>query len=190
MSSNWICLRMLLVSKSNDRYLQLEGRLQATEANQADKVEKSLVKNLVIGYVVAPNQNDKHQILKLISAVLTMDQNECTKVGLNKSGGGWFNSILGSGAAGIFNYNSIKFQTIFQPTDHPQPPTTTRKASPRHSSNSWKRNRPRDHRTPLDRACSTSWPTNRRRRQHTLPVRPRQHKHSLQHRHQQQTKSQ
>lgn len=101
------------LSKSNDRYVQLEGRLQATEANQADKVEKSLVKNLVIGYVVAPNQNDKQQILKLISAVLTMDVNECTKVGLNKSGGGWFNSILGSGAAAAANYNKESLTEAF-----------------------------------------------------------------------------
>ncbi|XP_039448182.1 thyroid receptor-interacting protein 11 isoform X2 [Culex pipiens pallens] len=113
------------LSKSNDRYLQLEGRLQATEANQADKVEKSLVKNLVIGYVVAPNQNDKHQILKLISAVLTMDQNECTKVGLNKSGGGWFNSILGSGAAAT-NYNKESLTEAFvkflEKESTPRPP--------------------------------------------------------------------
>ncbi|KXJ84315.1 hypothetical protein RP20_CCG012550 [Aedes albopictus] len=86
------------LAKSSERYETLEGRLQATEASQADKVEKSLVKNLVIGYVVAPNQNDKHQILKLISAVLTMDQAECIKLGLNRTGGGWFNSILGSGS--------------------------------------------------------------------------------------------
>lgn len=104
------------MAKSNEKYETLEGRLQATEASQADKVEKSLVKNLVIGYVVAPNQNDKHQILKLISAVLTMDQAECIKVGLNRTGGGWFNSILGSGSApstpgGKFNYTitSIEF---------------------------------------------------------------------------------
>lgn len=100
------------LSKSNDRYLQLEGRLHATEASQADKVEKSLVKNLVIGYVVAPHQNDKLQILKLISAVLTMDQNECTKVGLNRSGGGWFNSILGSGPAAT-NYNKESLTEAF-----------------------------------------------------------------------------
>lgn len=100
------------LSKSNDRYVQLEGRLRATEANQADKVEKTLVKNLVIGYVVAPNQNDKHQILKLISAVLTMDQNECTKVGLNRAGGGWFNSILGSGAPAT-NYNKESLTEAF-----------------------------------------------------------------------------
>lgn len=113
------------LSKSNDRYLQLEVRLQATEANQADKVEKSLVKNLVIGYVVAPNQTDKHQILKLISAVLTMDQNECTKVGLNRSGGGWFNSILGNGAAAT-NYNKESLTEAFvkflEKESTPRPP--------------------------------------------------------------------
>ncbi|XP_065073143.1 girdin [Ochlerotatus camptorhynchus] len=104
------------LAKGSEKYETLEGRLRATEASQADKVEKSLVKNLVIGYVVAPNQNDKHQILKLISAVLTMDQAECIKLGLNRSGGGWFHSILGSGnspAAGAGNYNKESLTEAF-----------------------------------------------------------------------------
>ncbi|XP_055602447.1 thyroid receptor-interacting protein 11-like [Uranotaenia lowii] len=87
------------LAKSTEKYATLENRLRLTEASQADKVEKSLVKNLVIGYVVAPHQNDKQQILKLISAVLTMDQTECNKVGLNRgTAGGWFNTILGGSA--------------------------------------------------------------------------------------------
>ncbi|XP_055635247.1 thyroid receptor-interacting protein 11 isoform X1 [Toxorhynchites rutilus septentrionalis] len=93
--------------KSNEKFYALEERLQTTEASQADKVEKTLVKNLVIGYVAAPNQNDKLQILKLISAVLTMDQNECYKIGLNRTGGGWFNSILGGGGGAHYNKESL-----------------------------------------------------------------------------------
>ncbi|EAT45996.1 AAEL002774-PB [Aedes aegypti] len=119
------------LAKSNEKYETLEGRLQATEASQADKVEKSLVKNLVIGYVVAPNQNDKHQILKLISAVLTMDQAECIKVGLNRTGGGWFNSILGSGSAPSTpgaNYNKESLTEAFvkflEKESAPRPPGT------------------------------------------------------------------
>lgn len=93
------------MTKRDERYAALEQRLQETEASQADKVEKTLVKNLVIGYAVAPNASDRQQIMKLISSVLTMDQNECTKVGLHHRGtvggtGGWLNSILGGGGSG------------------------------------------------------------------------------------------
>ncbi|XP_050082895.1 restin homolog isoform X2 [Anopheles aquasalis] len=104
------------LAKRDEKYAALEHRLQETEASQADKVEKMLVKNLVIGYVVAPNASDKQQIMKLISTVLTMDQAECIKVGLNRSqgggGSGWFNSILGhasgpEGSGGNYNKESL-----------------------------------------------------------------------------------
>lgn len=64
-----------------------------TETNQSDRVDKNLLKNLLIGYIVAPN-NDKAQILKLLSSVLDFNQSESDKVGLNKGHGGWLNSIL------------------------------------------------------------------------------------------------
>lgn len=60
----------------------------------ADKVEKGLLKNLFIGYVVAPNKNDQFQIMKLITAVLEFTQAEIDRVGLNRnSAAGWLNSI-------------------------------------------------------------------------------------------------
>lgn len=71
----------------------LEQKLHDTESNQADRVDKSLLKNLLIGYIVAPN-NDKSQILKLISSVLDFNQQESDKVGLSKGHSGWLNSIL------------------------------------------------------------------------------------------------
>lgn len=71
----------------------LEQKLHDTESNQADRVDKSLLKNLLIGYIVAPN-NDKSQILKLISSVLDFNQQESDKVGLSKGHNGWLNSIL------------------------------------------------------------------------------------------------
>uniref|UniRef100_A0A1Y9HB09 GRIP domain-containing protein n=2 Tax=Anopheles funestus TaxID=62324 RepID=A0A1Y9HB09_ANOFN len=108
------------LAKRDERYAALENRLQQTEASQADKVEKTLVKNLIIGYTVAPNATDKQQIMKLISSVLTMDQTECTKVGLHHKGvvgtsGGWLNSILGGsgGEAGGANYNKESLTEAF-----------------------------------------------------------------------------
>lgn len=83
----------ILVRKTQDKLHAMEAKLQETESNQADRVDKSLLKNLLIGYIMAPN-NDKQQILKLISSVLDFNQLESDKVGLNKSNIGWLNSFL------------------------------------------------------------------------------------------------
>lgn len=71
----------------------MELKLHESESNQADRVDKSLLKNLLIGYIIAPN-NDKLQILKLISSVLDFNQQESDKVGLNRTNTSWLNSIL------------------------------------------------------------------------------------------------
>lgn len=87
-----------LVRKTQDKLHSTEAKLQDTESNQADRVDKSLLKNLLIGYIMAPN-NDKQQILKLISSVLDFNQQESDKVGLNRTNTGWLNSIIhGSGS--------------------------------------------------------------------------------------------
>ncbi|XP_055682869.1 myosin-11 [Lutzomyia longipalpis] len=73
------------MQKLQEKCAKLEHKLVDAETNQADKVEKTLIKNLVIGYVAAPNAGDKSQILKLISAVLDFNQNEADKIGLKPS---------------------------------------------------------------------------------------------------------
>lgn len=82
-----------LVRKAQDKLHSTEEKLQETDSNQADRVDKSLLKNLLIGYIMAPN-NDKQQILKLISSVLDFNQQESDRVGLNRSNTGWLTSIL------------------------------------------------------------------------------------------------
>ncbi|KAL9883803.1 Golgi microtubule-associated protein isoform 2-T6 [Glossina fuscipes fuscipes] len=79
---------------------KLEEKLSSTESSQTDKIEKSLIKSLFIGYVVSGNPNDKHQILRMISSLLGFTQNETDKVGLNKQTSGWLGSILGGGTGG------------------------------------------------------------------------------------------
>lgn len=81
------------VRKTQDKLHSTDAKLQETESNQADRVDKSLLKNLLIGYIMAPN-NDKQQILKLISSVLDFNQQESDKVGLNRTNQGWLTSIL------------------------------------------------------------------------------------------------
>lgn len=82
-----------LVRKTQDKFHGITQKLHENETNQADRVDKSLLKNLLIGYIMAPN-NDKQQILKLISSVLDFNQQESDKVGLNRTHSGWLNSIL------------------------------------------------------------------------------------------------
>lgn len=79
--------------KTQDKLHAITQKLHDNETNQADRVDKSLLKNLLIGYIMAPN-NDKQQILKLISSVLDFNQQESDKVGLNRTHSGWLNSIL------------------------------------------------------------------------------------------------
>lgn len=89
----------ILVHLSQEKYVEIEKKLQETIEGHADKVEKGLVKNLILGYVVAPNNNDKTQILKLISAVLEFNQYEVDRVGLNRSQSGWLDSIRNAALA-------------------------------------------------------------------------------------------
>lgn len=78
----------------NEKFMALEKKTLESEKNQGDKVEKMLVKNMLIGYVMAPNPTDKQQILKLLSAVLDLNQEELSKVGLVKQSG-WLSGLLG-----------------------------------------------------------------------------------------------
>lgn len=87
------------VVKQQEKIIALDGKLKNTEQSQADKVEKNLVKSLLIGYIVSSNQNDKNQILKLITTVLDFTPNETDRVGLNKSHTGWLTGLL-HGAGG------------------------------------------------------------------------------------------
>lgn len=97
--------------KTQDKLHATEQKLHETESNQADRVDKSLLKNLLIGYITAPN-NDKSQILKLISSVLDFNQQESDKVGLNRSHSSWLNSIMhGNGNANTNRQG--KFRLLF-----------------------------------------------------------------------------
>lgn len=90
----------------------LEQKICDYEGNQADRVDKSLVKNLFIGYCVAP-PNDKSQILKLISTVLDFNKSESDKVGLNKHQASWLSSVFQADSNRNGMYNPLSFSTTF-----------------------------------------------------------------------------
>lgn len=64
--------------------------MEESSANTSN-ADIDLIKNLIVGFVTAPNTNAKSQILKLISNVLHLNESERMRIGL-KSGstGGWF----------------------------------------------------------------------------------------------------
>lgn len=98
--------------KTQDKLHAAQQKLLETESNQADRVDKSLLKNLLIGYIVAPN-NDKQQILKLISSVLDFNQQESDKVGLNRTHSGWLNSIIHGNAVTSPDRNNGNYNLQF-----------------------------------------------------------------------------
>lgn len=63
-----------------------------TSSNNTSNADIDLIKNLIVGYVTAPNVNAKNQILKLIANVLNLSDSECVRIGLKSGGssGGWF----------------------------------------------------------------------------------------------------
>ncbi|KAH8387272.1 hypothetical protein KR093_006025 [Drosophila rubida] len=80
--------------------LKLEQSLSSSESSQTDKIDKSLIKSLLIGYVVSGHAGDKQQVLRMISSVLDFNAQEADKVGLNKPQSSWLGSILGGGSGG------------------------------------------------------------------------------------------
>ncbi|XP_045781136.1 thyroid receptor-interacting protein 11-like isoform X1 [Maniola jurtina] len=64
-----------------------EERYYNAISNQQDKVDKNLVKNLVVNYVLTANRSDlnRTQILRILSTVLDFNQTECEKLGLVRS---------------------------------------------------------------------------------------------------------
>lgn len=78
------------LSKSEAKYLELN-------TNSDAKVDKTLIKNLIVGLVSANNNlnKDQMQILKIIATVLDFNQQEHEKVNLNKMNqGSWLSSLL------------------------------------------------------------------------------------------------
>ncbi|XP_063898531.1 thyroid receptor-interacting protein 11 isoform X1 [Helicoverpa armigera] len=64
-----------------------EERYYNAISNQQDKVDKNLVKNLVINYVMTAggNSTNKTQVLRVLSTVLDFNQSECERLGLARS---------------------------------------------------------------------------------------------------------
>ncbi|XP_050517071.1 thyroid receptor-interacting protein 11 isoform X2 [Diabrotica virgifera virgifera] len=86
-----------------DEVSQLQTKLSKTEEELSNalsstdgKVDKLLIKNLILGFVTTNNNlnRDQTQILKIIATVLDFNQQEHDKIKLNKPQQGWLSSLL------------------------------------------------------------------------------------------------
>lgn len=86
-----MCTIFISVKSYQDTIQSLKNQLETSNANTSN-ADIDLIKNLIVGYVTAPNATAKNQILKLISSVLNLSESECVRIGLKSSntGGGWF----------------------------------------------------------------------------------------------------
>ncbi|XP_034490646.1 thyroid receptor-interacting protein 11 isoform X2 [Drosophila innubila] len=94
------------VDSLKDANLKLEKSLNSSESSQTDKIDKSLIKSLLIGYVVSGHAGDKQQVLRMISSVLDFNAQESEKVGLNKPQNSWLGNILGGSSGGSSSQSS------------------------------------------------------------------------------------
>ncbi|KAJ8920016.1 hypothetical protein NQ315_006547 [Exocentrus adspersus] len=86
------------VSQLQDKLAKSEENLKKATSQTDGKVDKSLIKNLIIGFVCSNNINlnkDQRQILKIIATVLDFNQQDHDKVKLNApQQGSWLGSFL------------------------------------------------------------------------------------------------
>ncbi|XP_060519229.1 thyroid receptor-interacting protein 11-like [Cylas formicarius] len=143
------------VTQLQGNLLKSEQTLHKLTNHTEGKVDKSLIKNLIVGFLSSGNANswnkDQAQILKIIATVLDFNQQDHEKVKLNQPQQGWLGSILfPQSAAHNISQESlsqafIKFlETESKPREIPSLLDTSRELSkPSTSSDSSRRNTPR-----------------------------------------------
>lgn len=73
----------------------LQEKMLDMTNGQVGKVDRDLVKNLVIGYAIS-DVSKKSEILRIIATVLDFNGDERSKTGLDGSSGGWLGGFLGA----------------------------------------------------------------------------------------------
>ena len=68
--------------------------LEAARGQGVAKVDRYLVKNLVVGYATADTAK-KPEVMKILATVLDFNQEERDKAGINTSGQGWLKGWFG-----------------------------------------------------------------------------------------------
>ncbi|GLH12312.1 Thyroid receptor-interacting protein 11, partial [Gryllus bimaculatus] len=111
-----------------EKVLKAEGEAKMVEQTVEGKVDKSLVKNVVLGFFLAPS-NSKDQVLHVVASVLDFSEDETSRVqkrlGLHGSegSGGWFKSLLHPSGQNQSNNQSLSeaFVRFLENESIPQP---------------------------------------------------------------------
>jgi len=73
---------------------EMESRLSVVNQSNIGKIDKSLIKNLVVGYISASQADRKFQVLKIMASVLDFNQEERNKLGVDNTATGWLSNLL------------------------------------------------------------------------------------------------
>merc|ERR1712142_1210095 len=83
------------ISAREEMVKNMQEKLLALSSNQVGKVDRALVKNLVVGYATA-DDSKKPEVLRIIATVLDFNSEERGRTGLDGGAGGWLGGLLGS----------------------------------------------------------------------------------------------
>jgi len=111
------------VSKLNSELQESEARVHSASLSAEGKVDRYLVKNLVLGYFIAP-PNTRSQVLRIVATVLDFNQEERERVGLESgtSASGWFRNFLQPGKGPSSTQSlSEAFVRFLENESQPQP---------------------------------------------------------------------
>ncbi|XP_066992383.2 thyroid receptor-interacting protein 11 isoform X2 [Anabrus simplex] len=114
------------VSKLNTKLASCEDKLKTANVKLEGLIEKNLIKNLLIGYFMAPNAH-RPKALHVVATVLNFSHEEREKIGLDgtgSGGGGWLNKLLyPGGPADTSNTQSLSeaFVRFLEKESMPQP---------------------------------------------------------------------
>eukprot|EP00092_Neocalanus_flemingeri_P005733 GFUD01006173.1.p1 GENE.GFUD01006173.1~~GFUD01006173.1.p1 ORF type:complete len:1637 (+),score=606.37 GFUD01006173.1:190-5100(+) len=83
------------ISVREEMVKNMQEKLLVLSSGQVGRVDRDLVKNLVVGYVTA-DDSKKPEVLRIIATVLDFNSEERGRTGLEGGVGGWLGGLLGS----------------------------------------------------------------------------------------------
>nr|CAD7459574.1 unnamed protein product [Timema tahoe] len=109
-------------AKLTQKLTETENKVHSASQSSEGKIDRSLLKNLVLGYFVAP-PNSRAEVLRVVATVLDFSQEERKRIGLDGAeGGGWFKALLHPGKAGQDTPSlSEAFIRFLESESRPQP---------------------------------------------------------------------
>jgi hypothetical protein len=83
------------ISTMEELLQEANAKVKVANTAQVGKVDRDLVKNLILGYVTADN-NKRSEILRIIATVLDFNQEDRGRTGIDGENRGWLGGFLAS----------------------------------------------------------------------------------------------